>query len=78
MGYFKNQLIADQVELGDRIPAPKPATDHVANSHGILSRRFIRHLEREHNREHNARLMVAGAIALAVGIALGFAVGVFA
>ena len=78
MGYFKNQLIANQVELGDRIPAPKPATDHVAYGHGILSRRFIRHLEREHNREHTARLMVAGAIALAVGIALGFAVGVFA
>lgn len=30
MGYFKNQLIANQVELGDRVPAPKPATDHIA------------------------------------------------
>lgn len=30
MGYFKNELIAQQVELGDRIPAPKPATIHVA------------------------------------------------
>jgi len=30
MGYFKNQLIAEQVELGDRVPAPKPAWHHVA------------------------------------------------
>lgn len=30
MGYFKNELIADQVEVGDRIPAPKPARMHVA------------------------------------------------
>lgn len=30
MGYFKNQLIADQVELGDREPEPLPATRHVA------------------------------------------------
>ena len=30
MGYFKNKLIEDQVELGDRVPAPKPAADHVA------------------------------------------------
>lgn len=30
MGYFKNQLIAEQVELGDRLPAPKPARSHVA------------------------------------------------
>jgi len=28
MGYFKNKLIEQQVELGDR--EPKPATDHVA------------------------------------------------
>jgi len=26
MGYFKNEIIANQVELGDRIPDPKPAT----------------------------------------------------
>jgi hypothetical protein len=30
MGYFKNQLIADQVEEADRVPAPKPATSHVS------------------------------------------------
>lgn len=30
MGGHKQQLIADQVELGDRIPAPIPARQHVA------------------------------------------------
>ena len=30
MGAFKNQLIAEQVEEADRVPAPKPATSHVA------------------------------------------------
>lgn len=30
MGYFKQLLIAQQVEVGDRVPAPKPASSHVA------------------------------------------------
>lgn len=30
MGYFKQQLISEQVEVGDRVPAPKPASEHVA------------------------------------------------
>lgn len=30
MGYFKNQIIADQVELGDRVPPPIPARRHLA------------------------------------------------
>lgn len=33
MGYYKQQLIAEQVEVGDRVPAPKPATSHVALQH---------------------------------------------
>lgn len=30
MGYHKNLLIAEQIEVGDRIPDPKPATEHIA------------------------------------------------
>ena len=30
MGGFKNQIIASQVEVGDRVPAPRPASSHVA------------------------------------------------
>jgi len=77
MGYFKNQLIADQVELGDRVPAPKPASSHVAYQHGILSRRFVRNLEREHRDYHRATVTIAGVLALGAGILIGFAAGVF-
>ncbi len=30
MGYWKNQLIAEQVEVGDRVPVPIPAANHVS------------------------------------------------
>lgn len=30
MGGFKNELIAAQVEVGDRVPSPRPASSHVA------------------------------------------------
>ena len=30
MGYYKNQQIGQQVEVADRVPAPKPVTHHVA------------------------------------------------
>lgn len=40
MGYFKNELIAQDIEVGDRIPAPVPAYAHVA-----LTRRNLRGVE---------------------------------
>lgn len=46
MGAFKNQIIAGQVEVGDRIPAPRPATSHVA----FPERRMRRQVEREFSR----------------------------
>lgn len=30
MGYYKNLLIEQQIELGDRVPAAKPASEHTA------------------------------------------------
>jgi len=78
MGYFKNQLIANQVELGDRVPAPRPASSHVAYGHGILSRRFVRTMEREHRDYHRSSLIAVATIATAVGLLVGFTVGVFA
>lgn len=47
MGYFKNQLIAEQVEVGDRVPAPKPASSHISLE-GALGRRAMREARR-HN-----------------------------
>lgn len=49
MGYFKNQLIERQVELGDRKPVP--ATDHAVFYVPVQSRRFVRQLETTHDRE---------------------------
>jgi hypothetical protein len=73
VGYFKNQLIANQVELGDRVPAPRPASSHIGNY--PVSRRFSRELERTHNRYHTTRLVQVGLYAGAVGLLAGFFVG---
>jgi hypothetical protein len=75
MGYFKNQLIADQVELGDRLPAPKPATDHVALT---LEDDWMTKAEKVH--AYKDQMVVAGTIfyTLAIGIVIGFTVAVFA
>lgn len=75
MGYFKNQLIAQQVELGDRVPAPIPASRHVSNQHGLVSRRWLRQLEREHRDHHRTQAVVIGAFALAGGLLFGFFLG---
>lgn len=49
MGYHKQQLIADQVEVGDRLPAPIPARHHVAlrNTPSRKDRRLRERIERE-------------------------------
>lgn len=67
MGYFKNQLIANQVELGDRVPAPKPATAHVALRQGV-TRKQQRNFERLRKAEHNATVIQSGAFGLVAGI----------
>lgn len=63
MGYFKNQIIADQVELGDRLPAPKPAADHVALQGPTLT-------------PDRARSGFRWAGWLLIGMSVGFAIGV--
>jgi len=75
VGYFKNQLIAEQVELGDRVPTPKPATDHVALT---LEDDWLTKADKV--REHNQaiRLNVVVCFTLAIGIVLGFTVAVLA
>lgn len=75
MGYFKNQLIADQVELGDRIPTPKPATEHTALA---LEDDWLTKADKMH--AYNDQMLVAVTICytLAIGIVIGFTVAVFA
>lgn len=75
MGYHKNQLIADQIELGDRIPAPKPASSHVAN----LSRKQMTEIRRNVQRrsKRQAREFYWTTLSLVIiGALIGFVIGV--
>jgi len=78
MGYFKNQLIANQVELGDRIPEPKPATTHVALSRRqtVDARRAAAARMREYERVTRGLVMSGGLIGLILGVLGGIAIGV--
>lgn len=78
MGYFKNQLIANQVELGDRIPEPKPATTHVALSRRqtVDARRAAAARMREYERVTRGLVMSGGLIGLILGVIGGIALGV--
>ena len=74
MGYFKQQQIASMVEAGDRVPAPKPVTHHVA----YPTRRLARQIERATTRRLFKRrciwaLSILGGLAL---VGLGIGVGV--
>jgi hypothetical protein len=75
MGYHKNQLIAYQVEVGDRVPEPKPATRHVAFPNRRL-RRNAERLNRQRMRDLNRQLIVQAAGYTLIGTALGIFVGV--
>lgn len=78
MGYFKNQLIANQVELGDRIPEPKPATTHVAlnRRQTVDARRAAAARMREYERVTRGLVMSGGLIGLILGVIGGIALGV--
>lgn len=75
MGYFKNQLIAEQVELGDRLPDPKPATHHVAHQTRKTNRHWYDISQAQvKGREVAYRYVVIGW--LLIGASIGFAAGV--
>jgi hypothetical protein len=75
MGYFKNVLIEQQVELGDREPAPKPANDHIGLA---LQDDWLTRAEREHAHNEAIRLNVAVCFSLCLGLVIGFSAAVFA
>lgn len=66
MGYHKQQLIADQVEVGDRLPAPIPARHHVA-LRNTPSRKDRRLQERIRRDEIVAERIAAGCIGFVIG-----------
>lgn len=77
MGYHKNQLIAEQVELGDRVPAPRSAESHVSltRRQTVDARRIAAERMREYRRAERGLAISGGLIGLALGICLGMIVG---
>lgn len=73
MGYYKNQLIAEQVEVGDRVPQPKPASSHVA----FPSRRLTRQAQsgRRYMTVSTGRYQATVAGMTLAGIVVGLIVG---
>lgn len=52
MGYFQNEIIASHIEVGDRVPEPKPWHSHASLAPSRpLSRRVARHNRRTLRRE---------------------------
>lgn len=76
MGAFKNQLIADQVEVGDRVPKPMPWY-----SHASLTRRAVRVQQKQmklQKRVFYISMWGMWLIGLATGIMMWILVEVFA
>lgn len=69
MGAFKNQLIAEQVEEADRVPAPKPATSHVS-----LTRAQARAIQRATDQQMKKTMREAYLLTL-VSFAIGAVFG---
>lgn len=70
MGYYKNQLIAQQVEVGDRLPQPKPAREHIALREPSAVSGWRLHLTLPRG-EYALHVAVVGVTGLAVGFLLG-------
>lgn len=83
MGYFKNQLIADQVELGDRVPPPIAARRHLAYPPSepwtrkpvLPKRKAIRELQEARRKELRKRLRADAFTAWGLMITAGLAGG---
>jgi hypothetical protein len=77
VGYFKNQLIAEQVELGDRIPSPMRAIHHVGypTRKTVRQGRQIAEAEVKKKRATHTYVVIGW---LLIGASIGFAAGVMA
>lgn len=74
MGYHKNLIIAGQVEEADRIPAPRPASSHVAFPTRRLTRQALR--GRRYVTLSRGQYQVTMAWLTLIALGLGIAVGV--
>jgi hypothetical protein len=68
LGYFKNELIAQQVEEADRIPAPIPASRHVSLQY--KNKRFVGPIVLS-KRTYYRHTVIVIVLALALGVLIG-------
>jgi hypothetical protein len=70
MGYFKQLEIANQVEVGDRLPAPKPAREHVAwlSEETRADRKLKQRLARKQRRAENIDTAILLSVVMFIGI----------
>jgi len=65
MGYYKQQEIADQLEVPERVPRPRPASSHVSLT---VRRREMRKPARDYT---TATVLGAMTFMFVIGIILG-------
>jgi hypothetical protein len=65
MGYYKQKQIGGQVEVADRVPAPRPASSHVSL---VVTRREMRKPSRDY-----VNLVMLGAMfgTFVLGVVIG-------
>lgn len=71
MGYLKQELIAGQVEVGDRVPPPRPAQSHLAWNQQITAP--VMHTRKA----YRWTMLVVLAVGFVAGFGVAFALGVF-
>lgn len=57
MGYYKQNEIETQVEEADRVPAPKPASVHVALQPRPITRKSIKQQQKELARQATGKFL---------------------
>jgi hypothetical protein len=65
MGYYKQQAIAAEVELPERVPAPRPASSHITLQ---VRRREMRKPARDYT---TVTVLGAMAVMFGLGVVLG-------
>jgi hypothetical protein len=69
MGYYKQQEIAAQTEVADRVPSPRPASSHVSLT---VRRREMRKPSRDYT---NVTIIGGMTVFFGLGVVLGVTLG---